>query len=353
MAEILQFTFGLAGLVLGADVLVRGAARLALGWGLSPLVIGLTLVAYGTSAPELAIGLDSALRGQTELALGTVVGSNVFSLLGILGLSALIRPLTVDLQVLRNEVPALIGAAGLLLLLSLDARLGRVDGLLLAGSLLACTAWLVLQARRAPGDEARPGYEAELRRTATPRTGVNLAMAAGGLALLVVGAQALVEAATGIARTLGVSELVIGLTVVAVSASLPELATSLMATLRGERDIAVGNLIGGCTFNLLGGLGLAALLTPGGLALPAAVARFDLWVMVAASLALLPVALSGRRIARWEGVVLLSYYGAYLAYLVLAARQDTILPDFNAVMLAFVMPLTLVTLVVAALKPPR
>lgn len=353
MTEILHFAFGLAALVLGADVLVRGAARLALGWGLSPLVIGLTLVAFGTSAPELAIGLDAVRQGHGALALGNVVGSNVFNLLGILGLSALIRPLVVDLQILRQQVPVTIASAVLLLLLCLDGELGRADALALLAALMACVALVVARTRSASGLEADPAYAAELRGTATPRLPLNLAMVAGGLALLVFGAQALVGASAALARLLGVSELVIGLTVLAIGSSLPELATSVTAALRGERDIAVGNLIGSCTFNLLGGLGLVALLSPAALAVPPSVARFDLWVMVAASLALLPIAMSGRLIARWEGVVLLSYYGAYLAYLGLAARQATILPDFSAVMLAFVLPLALVTLVVATLRPPR
>jgi cation:H+ antiporter len=339
MTEVLQFAFGLAALVLGADVLVRGAARLALGWGLSPLVIGLTLVAFGTSAPELAIGASAALQGHGAMALGNVVGSNIFNLLGILGLSALIRPLTVDLQILRHQVPVTIAAALLVLGLALDGRLGRGDALLLLAALLAWTVLLVRQARAPSGIEADPLYTAELRGTAT--------------ALLVVGAQALVDSAVSLARLLGVNELTIGLTVLAVGSSLPELATSVAAALRGEREIAIGNLIGSCTFNLLGVLGLTALLAPVALAVPPSVARFDLWVLVAASLALLPIALSGRLIARWEGVVLLSYYGAYLAYLALAARQSTILPDFSAVMLAFVLPLAMVTLVVATLRPPR
>lgn len=353
MAEVLAFAFGLAGVVLGADILVRGAARLAAGWGVSPLVIGLTLVAYGTSAPELAIGLDAALQGNVELALGNLVGSNIFNLLGILGVSALIRPLTVDLQILRQEVPVTIASAVLVLLLSLDARIGRADGLLLVTALLAYTLLLVLRARRAAGSDDERAYAAELRRTATPRPALNLAMVAGGSLLLVLGAQALVDSAVSLGRLLGVGELVIGLTVLAVGSSLPELATSVTAALRGERDIAVGNVIGSCTFNLLGCLGLTALLAPDALPVPPSVARFDLWVMVAATIALLPVAMSGRLIARWEGVVLLSYYGAYIAYLVLAARRATVLPDFSAVMLAFVLPLALVTLVVATLRPPR
>jgi cation:H+ antiporter len=353
MAEILPFAFGLAALVLGADVLVRGAARLALGWGLSPLVIGLTLVAFGTSAPELAIGLDAGLRGHAELALGNVVGSNVFNLLGILGLAALIRPLAVDLHLLRRGVPLAIAGAVLVLLLSLDGRLGPGDGTLLVGALALHTLLLVLRARRAAGSEDERVYATELQGAATSRPALNLAMVVAGLALLVVGAHALVDSAASLARLLGVSELVVGLTVLAVGGSLPELATAVTASLRGERDIAVGNVIGSCSFNVLGCLGLTALLAPDGLPVPPAVARFDLWVMVAATIALLPMAMSGRLIARWEGVVLLSYYGAYLAYLVLAARRATVLPDFSAVMLAFVLPLALVTLVVATLKPPR
>jgi cation:H+ antiporter len=354
MAELLQFALGLGALVLGADVLVRGAARLALGWGLSPLVIGLTVVAFGTSAPEFAVSVGAALDGRTDIALGNVVGSNIFNILGILGLSALILPLRVDLQIIRQEVPVMIGAALLLTLLCLDGRIGRLDGALLFGAVVAYTVYLVRQARTPQAGEADSGYATELGRATATRPALSAAMVAGGLALLVAGADALVTAATGFARTLGLSELVIGLTIVAIGTSLPELATSLMAAVRGERDIAVGNVIGSCTFNVLGCLGLTALVADAGVAVPASVMRFDLWVMLAATLACLPIFITGRSIARWEGAVLLSYYVAYTAYLLLAAQQYDGIAVFSEVLISFVAPLTLVALIASLMRsPPR
>ena len=354
MVELLQFAFGLGALVLGADVLVRGAARLALGWGLSPLVIGLTVVAFGTSAPEMAVSVGAALDGRTDIALGNVVGSNVFNILGILGLSALILPLAVNLQIIRQEVPVMIGSALLLALLALDGEIGLVDGAMLFGLLVLYTAFLVRQSRRLGAEEAgESDFAADIGQATATRPLLSAAMVAGGLALLVAGAQALVAAATGFARDLGLSELVIGLTIVAVGTSLPELATSIMAALRGQRDIAVGNVIGSCVFNILGCLGLTALVAGGGVPVPASVLRFDLWVMLAATLACLPIFITGRSIARWEGAVLLSYYGAYTVYLLLAAQSHDSIDVFSEVLIGSVAPLTLVALVASLVRSPR
>lgn len=352
MPDLLQFAFGLGALVLGADVLVRGAARLALGWGLSPLVIGLTVVAFGTSAPEVAVSVGAALDGRTDIALGNVVGSNVFNILGILGVSALIVPLAVSLQVIRQEVPVMIGSALLLALLALDGRIGPLDGALLLGLLVLYTVFLVRQSRASDAD-ANADFATDIGQAGATRIRLSVAMVLGGLGLLVVGAQALVAAATAFALQLGLSELVIGLTIVAVGTSLPELATSLMAAWRGQRDIAVGNVIGSCIFNILGCLGLTALVAgSAGLPVPAAVMRFDLWVMLAAALACLPVFITGRRIARWEGAVLLCYYLAYTLYLLMAAQQHAGIGAFSEVLFGFVAPLTLVAIVASLVRPP-
>ena len=353
MVELLQFAFGLGALVLGADVLVRGAARLALGWGLSPLVIGLTVVAFGTSAPELAVSVGAALDGRTDIALGNVVGSNIFNILGILGLSALILPLAVNLQIIRQEVPVMIGSALLLALLALDGEIGLLDGTMLFGLLVVYTAFLVRQSRRLGADAGESEFAADIGKATATRPLLSAAMVAGGLVLLVAGAQALVAAATAFARDLGLSELVIGLTIVAVGTSLPELATSIMAALRGQRDIAVGNIIGSNIFNILGCLGLTALVAGGGVPVPPSVLRFDLWVMLAASLACLPIFVTGRSIARWEGAVLLSYYAAYTVYLLLAAQSHASIDVFSQVLIGFVAPLTLVALVASLMRSPR
>ena len=360
VTHFLMFLAGLVALVAGADLLVRGASRLALSFGISPLVVGLTIVAFGTSAPEMAVSAGAVLNGQTGLAMGNVVGSNIFNVLFILGLSALITPLVVHVQLIRQEVPIMIGASLLVLVLALDGTLGLFDGALLFGLLLAYTGFLVVQSRRA-SREAQAEFDAEIQ-PASPdawdaRLPVQLALIAAGLALLVLGSDWLVSAAVFFAQSLGVSDLVIGLTIVAAGTSMPEVATSIMAALKGERDIAVGNVVGSSTFNLLGCLGLSGVLAgllPGspGLTVAPSLLALDIWVMLAVALACLPIFLSGREIARWEGALFLGYYVAYMAYVVLAAQQHAVLEPFSAVMMGFVVPITVVTLVVSLLRRP-
>ena len=347
---LLLFIAGLVALVAGAELLVRGASKLALSFGVSPLVVGLTVVSFGTSAPEVAVSVGAALDGNTDIALGNVVGSNIFNVLFILGVSALITPLVVNIQLIRQEVPIMIGASLLLLVLSLDGRLGTFDAALLFGLLLAYTVFLVRQSRRET-QAARDEFAAEVKPAAAgawdARLPVQLALIVVGLGLLVLGSEWLVSSAVSFAKTLGVSDVVIGLTIVAAGTSMPEVATSVMAALKGERDIAVGNVVGSNTFNILGCLGLSGLAAgAAGLAVPAAVLNFDVWVMLAVALACLPVFVTGREIARWEGGLFLLYYVAYVAYLILAAQQHDALGSFSGVMLGFVIPLTVVTLVI-------
>ena len=352
---LLFFLAGLAILVLGASVMVRGASKLALSFGISPLVVGLTVVAFGTSAPEVAVSVGAVLDGKTDIALGNVVGSNIFNVLFILGVSALITPLVVNLQLIRQEVPIMIGASLLLLALSLDGRLGLVDGALLLALMVAYTVFLVRQSR-ASGAAAQAEFTASLGKQRAgdwdARLPTQLLLIAAGLACLVLGSNWLVESAVVFAKALGVSDVVIGLTIVAAGTSLPEVATSITAALRGERDIAVGNVVGSNTFNILGCLGLSAMVGGNaGLVVPASVLNFDLWVMIAVALACLPVFISGRQIARWEGGVFLAYYLAYVTYLVLATQQHPALGAMSTAMLSFVIPITLVTLLALLLRP--
>ena len=353
MLTLGMFIAGLLALVAGAELLVRGASKLALSFGISPLVVGLTIVAFGTSAPEVAVSLGAVLDGQTDIALGNVVGSNIFNVLFILGLSALITPLVVHIQLIRQEVPILVGTSLLLLVLSLDGRVSALDGAMLFGLLLAYTAFLVIQSRKET-QAANDEYAAEVQPAAAgswdSRLPAQLLLMAAGLALLVLGSQWLVDAAVVFAKSLGVSDVVIGLTIVAAGTSMPEVATSVMAAIKGERDIAVGNVVGSNTFNILGCLGLSGIASGGlGLVVPEAVLNFDLWVMLAVALACVPVFMTGREIARWEGGVFLLYYGAYVAYLILAAQQHAALGAFSAVMMGFVLPLTVITLVIVLL----
>ncbi|MFO0009131.1 MAG: calcium/sodium antiporter [Betaproteobacteria bacterium] len=349
--NLLLFIVGLAALVAGASLLVRGASALALSFGVSPLVVGLTIVAFGTSSPEVAVSVGAALEGQTDIAVGNVVGSNIFNVLFILGASALIVPLLVHVQLIRQEVPIMIGASLLLVALCFDGRLTRLDAALLFGLLVVYTVFLIVQSRRQT-QEAVAELTAELPQSAAwdRHWAVQVALVVAGLELLVLGSDWLVTAAVAFARSLGVSDLVIGLTIVAAGTSMPEVATSITAAIKGERDIAVGNVVGSNTFNILGCLGLAGLVAPSGLPLAPSVLTFDIWVMLAVAIACLPVFFTGREIARWEGAVFLGYYAAYVAYLILAAQQHDALPAFSNVMLVFVIPLTLATLIAVLVR---
>lgn len=355
MPVILSFVLGGALLVAGAELLVRGASRLAVAVGISPLVVGLTVVAFGTSAPELAVTAGAAWSGAADVALGNVVGSNIGNVLLILGLSAAVAPLEVSQRLVRLDVPLVIGASVLTLLLALDGSIGRVDGLLLFGGIVAYTVFAIRQSRREAAAVRTEYAEAVGREEAAPRLRpLRDAVAIGaGLVLLIVGARWLVTGAVAAAAALGVGELVIGLTIVAVGTSLPELATSVLAAVRGQRDIAVGNVVGSNLFNLLAVLGLGSAIAPGGVPVARTALTFDLPVMIAVAVACLPIFFTGHRIARWEGWLFLAYYGAYVGYLVLASTAHDALPAFSATLAWFALPLTAVTLAVLAVRAAR
>jgi cation:H+ antiporter len=353
---ILLFAVGLGLLVAGAELLVRGSSRLAAAFGVSPLVIGLTVVAYGTSTPELAVSISAGLEGRADLAVGNVVGSNVFNVLAILGACALLKPLAVQAQVVRREVPIMIAASLLAAGLAADGRLSAADGALLTAGIVVYSVASIVQSRRESA-AVQAEYALAYGPAAAPpgRTGVaaQLGGIAVGLALLVVGSRWLVGGAVSAAQWLGVSEVVIGLTIVSVGTSLPEVATSILATLRGERDIAIGNVVGSNLYNLLAILGVASLVTPGGLAVAPSIRNFDGPVMIAVAVACLPLFATGNRLARWEGALFLAYYAAYTTYLVLDAVGHDALPAYSAIMLEFVLPLTGITLLVVAVRELR
>jgi len=349
------FIVGLVGLIIGAELLVRGASRLAIGFGISPLVVGLTVVALGTSSPELAVSVGSALSGQADIALGNVVGSNIFNVLFILGLSASLGALVVAQQLIRLDVPLMIGVAILPLLLGLDGNIGRADGLLLFAGIVAYLVFAIRQSRKETR-QVEAEYEHEFgqgRGMGPGQVLIQIGLVIAGLALLVIGARWLVNGAVAMARSLGLSELIIGLTIIAAGTSLPEVATSVIATLRGERDIAVGNVVGSNIFNILAVLGLTATFAPNGVAVPSAALRFDIPFMIAVSIACLPIFFTGYRIARWEGVLFLAYYVAYTLYLILDATGHDALPAYSTVMFEFVAPLTAVTLLVLVVRALR
>ena len=311
-SQILLLFGGLVILVAGAETLVRAASDLARAAGIKPLVVGLTVVALGTSTPELAVSVQAALAGQGDVALGNVVGSNVINVLVILGLSAIITPLVVSKQLVRRDVPFLIGVSALVLLLALDHRIGTLEGLGLLALGVGYTAYL-----------GRMGVRKSLKKAAKKNRelpGWKVWVMGGlqtlvGLAALVIGADLFLDAAVSVARTVGVGELVIGITLVSVGTSLPELATSIIAALRGERDIAVGNIVGSNIFNILIVLGTASVISPNGLAVPPGALTFDLPVILLVSVACFPIFFTGWVISRREGILFLSYYVAYTAYL--------------------------------------
>jgi cation:H+ antiporter len=337
-------------LMVGAEALVWGASRLATTLGISSLAIGLTVVAFGTSAPELAVSVRGALTGSGDIALGNVVGSNIFNLLAILGLAALASALVVHRRVVRIDLPVLLLVTVAVWGLAANGRIGRGEGALLVAGLVGYTVWVYRAARREASSDRPPSAPSSQRapqpapqprpqpasrqgpghsRTQPgpqpsrprpwPTAGVAVAL---GLAGLVVGAQLLVSAATDIAAAAGMSELAIGLTLVAAGTSLPELATSVAAAARGQRDIAVGNVVGSNLFNLLGVLGASALAAPTGLFVAPQTLTTDLPLALLATLAVLPCLATGLVIMRWEGGLLVLGYGGYLALVLLTGFGD-------------------------------
>jgi cation:H+ antiporter len=303
-----HFALGLLLLVLGADSFVRGASGLALRLGVSAFVVGLVLVGFGTSAPELAVNLTAAWHGRYQMAVGNVVGSNVANIGLILGISALIAPLAVRARLLRIEVPLVVATSIVLWLLALDGTLGRYDAALLLSGFIALL-WLVASDARKESAAVR----AELSEAATTQTELkrNLLRLAVGLGLLLFGAHKMVGAAVSLATAWGMSELTIGLTVVAIGTSLPELAASAMAVWRGHADLALGNVVGSNLFNVLLILGLTSAVHP--LPVGAASLRVDLPLMIGFALLLYPIVRRNMRVDRNEGVVLLAAYAVFLA----------------------------------------
>lgn len=346
---------GFVVLTLGGELLVRGASRLAALAGISPLVIGLTVVAFGTSAPELAVSLKAAYAGQTDLAVGNIVGSCIFNVLFILGLSALLSPLVVSSQLVRLDVPLMIAASVAALLMGLDGVVGRLDGLLLFGALICYVGWSVRKSRTETASvrrEFKHEFGSERPRS-TVQALAQLALIVAGLVLLTSGARWLVAGASDVARALGMSELTIGLTIVAVGTSLPEVATSVMASLRGERDIAVGNVVGSNIFNIMCVLGLSAACSPAGVAVSGSALRLDMPVMIAAAVACLPIFYTGHVINRWEGGLFFGYYCVYAAHLFLAATTPALGRSFGMIIVVFVAPLTVLTLGIGVYRTMR
>jgi cation:H+ antiporter len=322
MPAAATFVLGLAILVVGAELVVRGTTKLAMTVGISPLILGLTVVSIGTSAPELAVGITASLEGAPAIAVANIAGTNVLNLLFILGLAALLRPVPLHLRILKLELPTIVAAAALMTLLAWDdGVLTTSDGLVLLLGAIGYTVLLVRESRR-EGRQAREQYAEAFEETPVPtervgrlRLGYGLLLVVA-LALTIYGADLMVDGAVELARSWRISEALIGLTIVAIGTSAPELATTLVATVRNERDVAVGNLIGSSIYNILFILGVTCVVLPGDLPVDADLLTFDIPLMAGVAVLCVPVFVSGRSISRIEGAIFVSIYLAYLAYLI-------------------------------------
>lgn len=344
--NLLQLLCGLALLVAGAELLVRCAVRMAANLKVRPLLIGLTLVAVGSSAPQLTVSLQAALNDTADIAVGSVIGSNIFNILVTLGLSALIIPLRVSRQLVRLDIPLMILASGLVFALALNKQLDRLDGIVLLGGLLVYLALLLRQSRHSGHHHPRH----DLPRTSWLH---NLVLMLAALLLLGLAGHLLLGAAVTLATELGLSERIIGLTIIAVSTSLPQLATSLIAAFRGQREIAVGNVIGSNVFNLLGVLGLTALVAPAPLSVSPNALAFDLPVMLGVAALCLPVFYTGYRVTRGEGLLFLGLYLAYGLHVVSFTTGMPLAGKLEHLMLFFVLPALLLFLLLSTLRAWR
>ncbi|POA17517.1 conjugal transfer protein TraR [Pseudomonas sp. FW300-N1A1] len=346
---MLQLLGGLVLLIAGAELLVRAAVRLVAHLKVRPLIFGLTIVAFGSSAPQMTVSLQATLANNADIAVGSVIGSSIFNILVTLGLSALIIPLRVSRQLVRLDIPLMIGASLLVFALAWNETLTPLDGAVLLAALVLYLALLLRQSRHS----ARPhGIPVHSHHPRAPWVSSALLMLAG-LTLLIFAGHLLLDAVIEVASELGLSERIIGLTIVAVSTSLPQLATSLLAAVRGQRDIAVGNVIGSNLFNLLGVLGFTALVAPSALSVSPNALAFDLPVLLGVTALCLPVFYSGYRITRAEGVLFLALYVAYGLHVVSFTTGMPLAGKLEQLMLVFVLPVLLAFLLFTSLRAWR
>ncbi len=348
--------FALVAMVIGAELLVRGASQLAAMLGVSQLVIGLTIVSIGTSAPEFVVSIKGALTNHSDLVVGNCIGSNIFNILFIIGACAVAAPLVVTKQLIRLDVPIMIVSHLFFLLLSIDGIIDRYDALLLLTSFALYYGFIIRKSlqENSSMNNNNQNTSCNMKSIYTLTAIIKqIGLIAVGLVLCISGAEWMVDSAVMLARMLGVSELIIGLTIVSIGTSLPEVAASIVATIRGQRDIAIGNAVGSCIFNILGVIGLASLIAPGGITVASSVLRFDLPVAIVTSIACLPVFFTDYKISRWEGFLFLFYYAAYITYLLLEAQQHDMLPIFSIAMLWFTIPLTVLTFAVIVYRAIR
>jgi cation:H+ antiporter len=341
---------GIVLLVIGGELLVRYASKLAESAGVPTLLVGLTIVAFGTSSPELITSVYGRLLGESAMALGNVVGSNIFNVFFILGISALVTPLTVHSNLLVSEVPVVLVLSLATVGFALSGTIATWEAGVLLSILVLYTVYVLATTDREFVDLTENEFREMIPVPVAGHWSVSVLLVGVGLVLLVVGGHLFITSAVELAASLGMSEAVIGLTIVAAGTSLPELVTSILAAIRGESDIAVGNVVGSNLFNLTGVLGFTGLIGTGELTVPIQLLEFDLPVMVAGAIVCLPVMFTGRRLNRWEGAVFVLYYAGYVSYLVLEATGYLVTPHVREALLFFVVPLTLVTFFVIAYR---
>ena len=343
MITWLLLAAGLVLLIIGADLLVKGAARLASAFGIPSLVIGLTVVAFGTSAPELAVSVKEAFAGEAELAVANVIGSNIVNVLLILGISAVILPLMISKQLIRQDVPIMVLCSVIIVLMAQDSQISKIESVLLVIGLLAYTLFLFWQGKK-QGKAEVDDEITELLKEPHP-TWQSALFVVGGLVLLVVGSGWLVDSAVELAKAWGVSEAVIGLTIVAIGTSMPEMMTSVVAAIKGERDIAVGNVVGSNIFNILSVLGVSGLVSPIPLAVGEQLAQIDIPVMLAVAMLCVPFFFAGAILNRIEGALFLFLYVAYTWYLIAVALSKPYLAQLEQGIMFGLVPLVLLYVV--------
>jgi cation:H+ antiporter len=352
MTIFISIFLGLLALYFGAELLVRYSAHLAASLGVSSLIIGLTVVAYGTSSPELIVNILASLFGDTDIALGNIVGSNIFNVLVILGLSAIVCPLVVHQQIILWDVPIMILASMMVWVAASTGNVNFWTGIVFLALIILYTIGLIYKAQTKEDKSEFDVYTVK-ERLSWKIIAKDVGMIVLSLVILVIGSQLLVKGAVALAQLLGVSELIISLTIVAAGTSIPELATSVVAAMRGQRDIAVGNVVGSNIYNIWAILGLSAILAPHGLPVPESAWTFDIPVMVAVAIACLPIFLTGHTIYRWEGALFLGCYLAYLTHLVLSATSHPWLRSFQEAMIFFFIPLIALTLLIGVIRHLR
>lgn len=347
---ILLFIAGLAALIAGAELFLKAVDHFGLKWGISPLIMGLTVVAFATGAPELAISIKAAATGSADLVLGNIIGSNIANILLILGITSLIAPINITRRVIRVDVPIVIAVSGLLFFLALDGQLTTTDGGILLLGLVAYSVFTYFQIRKSRAEDTVEEvfeYETDPDKLAKGAFFYfkNIGFLLIGLAMIVLGSNWMVDSAVTIATILGMSELVIGLTIVSIGTSLPEVATSLSAARKGKADIAVANVLGSNLYNVLLTLGLTLIIAPNILDVSADAINLDLPFMVAVSIACIPIFIAGFNLTRTDGAIFLFYYTTYLTYLVLNAVNAPVVKTIEMSMMWVVLPFTIVYMV--------